>query len=64
MNTIQIFAMLLFIGASAWIGALDRKQKGLKKGSDRPYHSPSVAPQKNNTFPIKILKEIPNDYVN
>jgi len=27
-----------------------------KKGSNRPYHSPK--------FPIKILKEIPNDYVN
>ena len=27
-----------------------------KKGSDRPYHFPNV--------PIKILKEIPNDYVN
>ena len=27
-----------------------------KKGSDRPYHFPE--------FPIKILKEIPNDYVN
>jgi len=27
-----------------------------KKGSDRPYHSPNV--------PIKILEEIPNDYVN
>jgi hypothetical protein len=26
-----------------------------KKGSDRPYHFPK--------FPIKILKEIPNDYV-
>jgi len=27
-----------------------------KKGSDRPYYSPK--------FPIKILKEIPTDYVN
>ena len=28
----------------------------IMKGSDRPYHFPD--------FPIKILKEIPNDYVN
>jgi len=27
-----------------------------KKGSDRPYHFPK--------FSIKILKEIPNDYIN
>jgi hypothetical protein len=26
------------------------------KGSDRPYHLPN--------FPIRILEEIPNDYVN
>ena len=28
----------------------------IKKGSDRPYHFPA--------FPIRILKEIPTDYVN
>jgi len=33
-----------------------KKPLKTKKGSDRPYHSPA--------FPIKILKEIPNDYVN
>jgi hypothetical protein len=33
-----------------------KKLLKIKKGSDRPYHFPE--------FPIKILKEIPNDYVN
>jgi hypothetical protein len=33
-----------------------KKLLKIKKGSDRPYHFPK--------FPIKILKEIPNDYVN
>ncbi len=33
-----------------------KKPLKMKEGSDRPYHFPE--------FPIKILKEIPNDYVN
>jgi hypothetical protein len=33
-----------------------KKPLETKKGSDRPYHFPK--------FPIRILKEIPNDYVN
>jgi hypothetical protein len=33
-----------------------KKPLKMKKESDRPYRFPK--------FPIKILKEIPNDYVN
>jgi len=33
-----------------------KKPLKTKKGSDRPYRFPE--------FPIRILKEIPNDYVN
>jgi hypothetical protein len=33
-----------------------KKPLKTKRESDRPYHFPE--------FPIKILKEIPNDYVN
>jgi len=33
-----------------------KKLLKIKKRSDRPYHS--------SKFPIMILKEIPNDYVN